>query len=109
MTSRIIPLATTGQCRPHTATSNTGSNGYIRRDAKAITLGSHLFEQTTPAARIKIVAESVAYIVGQRLGLDTSSYSAGYVASWAGGDSQKLHALAERIDQAARPILAAFD
>jgi hypothetical protein len=57
----------------------------------------------------EIVAEAVAYIVGQRLRLDTSSYSAGYVACWARGDSQKLHALAERIDQAARPILAVFD
>ena len=111
-----------------------GKNGELNRGAKAITLGTHLFETGTPAARIKtlthelahwydlgadaamydrhaaeIVAEAVAYVVGQRLGLDTSSYSAGYVASWAGGDSQKLHAVAERIDKSARAILAVFD
>ena len=57
----------------------------------------------------EIVAEAVAYVVGERLGLDTSSYSAGYVAAWAGGDAQKLERLAERIDKAARPILAVFD
>jgi len=111
-----------------------GKNGELNRETWTITLGTHLFETGTPAARIKtlthelahwfdlgpgasvmerdaaeIVAEAVAYIVGQRLGLDTSSYSAGYVASWAGGDSQKLQKLAERIDKAARPILAIFD
>jgi antirestriction protein ArdC len=111
-----------------------GKNGELNRASEVITLGTHLFETGTAAARIKtlthelahwydlgadaaiydrheaeIVAEAVAYVVGQRLGLDTSSYSAGYVASWAGGDSQKLHAVAERIDKAARSILAVFD
>jgi antirestriction protein ArdC len=111
-----------------------GKNGELNRESWTITLGTQLFQTGTPAARIKtlthelahwfdlgpgesvlerdaaeIVAEAVAYIVGQRLGLDTSSYSAGYVASWARGDSTRLHALAERIDQAARPILAVFD
>jgi antirestriction protein ArdC len=111
-----------------------GKNGELNRASKVITLGTHLFQTGTPAARIKtlshelahwydlgadaavydrqeaeIVAEAVAYIVGQRLGLDTSSYSAGYVASWARGDSQKLHTVAERIDKAARLILAVFD
>jgi hypothetical protein len=111
-----------------------GKNGQLNRAEKAITLGTHLFQTRTPAARIKtlthelahwydlgaeatmydrreaeIVAEAVAYVVGQRLGLDTSSYSAGYVASWAGGDAQKLEKVAERIDRAARSILAAFD
>jgi len=57
----------------------------------------------------EIVAESVAFIVGQAIGLDTSDYSAGYVAVWAGADSSRLHTLAERIDRAARPILAAVD
>jgi antirestriction protein ArdC len=109
-------------------------NGELNRASKVVTLGTHLFQTGTPAARIKtlshelahwydlgegiasydrheaeIVAEAVAYVVGQRLGLDTSSYSAGYVASWAGGDSQKLHTVAERIDTAARSVLTAFD
>jgi antirestriction protein ArdC len=113
---------------------SAGKNGELNRASKVITLGTHLFQTGTPAARIKtlthelahwydlsadtasydrheaeIVAEAVAYVVGQRLGLDTSSYSAGYVASWAGGDSQKLHTVAERIDKAARSILAVFD
>jgi antirestriction protein ArdC len=111
-----------------------GKNGQLNRPEKAITLGTHLFQTGTPAARIKtlthelahwydlgpdaamydrreaeIVAEAVAYVVVQRLGLDTSSYSAGYVASWAGGDAQKLEKVAERIDRAARSIFAAFD
>jgi antirestriction protein ArdC len=111
-----------------------GKNGELNRASKVITLGTHLFETGTPAARMKtlthelghwfdlgadtamydrheaeIVAEAVAYVVGQRLGLDTSSYSAGYVATWAGGDAERLHAVSERIDKAARSILAIFD
>lgn len=110
------------------------TNGSLNRASGLITLGTHLFQTGTPAARIKtlthelahwfdlgkdataydrdeaeIVAEAVAYVVGQRLGLDTSSYSAGYVASWARGDAKKLEGLADRIDKAARPILAVFD
>jgi hypothetical protein len=123
-----------GQLTVTTEDMAGGKNGELNWESWTITLGTHLFETGTPAARIKtlthelahwfdlgprvsvlerdaaeIVAEAVAYIVGQRLGSDTSSYSAGYVASWARGDSAKLHALAERIDQAARPILAVFD
>jgi N-terminal domain of anti-restriction factor ArdC len=110
-----------------------GINGQLDRSGWAITLGTHLFRTGSPAARIKtlthelahwfdlgpgavvydrreaeIVAEAVAYIVGQHLALDTSSYAAGYVAAWAGGDSQKLHVVAERIDKAARSILGAL-
>ncbi len=104
------------------------TNGYIDRGARRIVIDSGLSrdqslktlvhelahwhdlgceEATYERDAAEIVAESVAYIVGQSLGLDTSSYSAGYVATWARGDSTKLHALAERIDRATRPILAA--
>jgi len=35
----------------------------------------------------EVQAESVAYAVSAALGLDTSGYSFGYVASWAAGKS----------------------
>lgn len=112
------------------------ANGFIDREGRRIVIGTHCFETGSPAQRIKtlahelahwhdlgpdqdpaayrrddaeIVAESVAFIVGQAIGLDTSDYSAGYVLSWAGGDRQKLKGLAERIDQAAHPLLTMFE
>jgi N-terminal domain of anti-restriction factor ArdC len=127
---RLQDLAESEQLSVSVDDLSAGTNGQLDRGAWAITLGTHLFRTGSPAARIKtlahelghwfdlgpgatiydrheaeIVAEAVAFIVGHRLGLDTSSYSACYVASWAGGDAQKLHTLAERIDKAARPIL----
>ena len=63
-----------------------------------------------PVAELE--AESVAFIVcGSAFGLDTSSYSLGYVATWAGGGREALDALresAERIAAAARRILDAL-
>ena len=35
-------------------------------------------------------AESTAYVVCQARGLDTSDYSFGYVANWAGGGDQAV-------------------
>jgi hypothetical protein len=56
----------------------------------------------------EIVAESVAYVVCHAVGIDSGAYSAGYVLSWADGDVRRLRELAERIDRAASPILAAL-
>jgi len=111
-----------------------GRNGYIDRGGRRIVVAAHCFRTGTPAQRIKtlahelghwhdlgtgsgpypraeaeIVAESVAYVVGKVLGLDTSDYSCGYVLEWSAGDVDKLRALAERIDKAARPILDALE
>ncbi len=38
----------------------------------------------------ELEAESTAYVVCHRLGLDTSSYTFGYVATWAGGGDQAV-------------------
>lgn len=42
-------------------------------------------------------AESVAYVIGQIFGLDTSDYSVGYVATWAKGDMELIKKTAERV------------
>ena len=52
------------------------------------------------------VAESVAYVVAARFGLDAGSSAIGYVTSWIDGDVSRVKDLAERIDAAARAILA---
>ncbi len=60
----------------------------------------------------ELEAESVAYVVCRSLGLDTSEYSFGYVALWAGGGSAALAGLrgcGERIQKAAAALLARHD
>jgi hypothetical protein len=57
-------------------------------------------------------AESTAYVVCQALGLDTSDYSFGYVATWAGGGEQAIAGIkgsCDRIQKSASTILRAFE
>ncbi|MGA3185463.1 MAG: ArdC-like ssDNA-binding domain-containing protein [Candidatus Dormibacteria bacterium] len=58
----------------------------------------------------ELEAESVAYVVCAGLGIDTSEYSFGYLAVWAGGGEQARRAIAEsaqRIQTAAHRVLDA--
>ena len=50
------------------------------------------------------VAESVAYVVAARFGLDAGPSAVAYVTGWAGGDANHVRELAKRIDMAARAI-----
>jgi len=54
-------------------------------------------DDTRSRATEEVVAESTAYVVASHFGLDTRSYSVGYVASWSAGDGQAVLALAEEI------------
>ena len=61
-----------------------------------------------PRERKELEAESVAFIVCAELGLDSSAYSFGYVATWMGGGEEAQHAIpesAQRIQRAAGLIL----
>jgi antirestriction protein ArdC len=58
----------------------------------------------------ELEAESVAYVVCDGVGVDSGSYSFGYVAGWAGGGDEALSALkasGARIARTARTILDA--
>ena len=58
--------------------------------------------------RAELEAESVAYVVCRELGIDSSAYSFGYVATWTGGGAEAQRAiteLAQRIQKAAHLIL----
>ena len=62
----------------------------------------------------KIEADSAAFIVATRLGMDTSGYSWPYVASWAGSDQrarpqEAIRATGTRIVSAANAIAAHLD
>jgi hypothetical protein len=62
----------------------------------------------------KIEADSLAFTVAARLGMDTSAYSWPYVASWAGSDSrarpeETIRSTGERVAAAATTIAAHLD
>ncbi len=56
---------------------------------------------------VEVEAESVAYIVSAAWGLDTSSYSTGYLTAWSGGDVAAVTATATKVLSCARIILEA--
>ncbi|MHB1785643.1 MAG: ArdC-like ssDNA-binding domain-containing protein [Acidimicrobiales bacterium] len=71
-----------------------------------------LHEHERDRALAELEAESAAYVVCQSLGLDTSDYSFGYVATWAGGSEQAItgiKASCERIQKTAATILRSLD
>jgi antirestriction protein ArdC len=51
----------------------------------------HRDQTDRPLAELE--AESTAYVVCQHIGLDTGSYTFGYVATWAGGGEQAVSAI----------------
>lgn len=59
----------------------------------------------------EVQAESVAYVVAGMLGLDTSSYSTGYVAEWAAAaaQSQEREKLAAVLQQSANAVKRGVD
>lgn len=58
---------------------------------------------------IEVEAESVAFTVMSMLGRDTSSYSVGYVTSWAKGDGALVAKTAERVIGCAQRIVTALE
>ncbi|MCY1655722.1 ArdC-like ssDNA-binding domain-containing protein [Dietzia sp. SL131] len=59
-------------------------------------------------ATCELEAESVAYVVAGLHGLDTSDYSVGYVASWSGGEAERIKATAIRVQEAVHLIAEAL-
>ena len=60
----------------------------------------------------ELEAESTAYVICTALGMDTSDYSFGYVAGWAGGAPeaiQGIKASTRRIQKAATAVLKIFE
>lgn len=61
-------------------------------------------DESTSRSHRELVAESVAYIVASRLGLDTSRYTSGYLASW-GGEAGELAVVADSAQKVAMKII----
>ncbi|MHB8334199.1 MAG: ImmA/IrrE family metallo-endopeptidase, partial [Acidimicrobiales bacterium] len=60
----------------------------------------------------ELEAESIAYVICTALGMDTSDYSFGYVAGWAGGGPEAIAGVKEsagRIQKASTAVLKTFE
>ncbi len=71
-----------------------------------------LHESFDSRALAELEAESTAYVVCQALGIDSSDYTFGYVATWAGGGEQAISGIkasCERIQKTAATMLRAFE
>ena len=104
-----------------------GANGLTRFDARVVRirddvddaqackslaheLGHILLHDGTEYAtgcrgRAEVEAESVAYLVCAAAGLNADSYAFAYVAGWSGGDTNAVHAAAERVLGCAHQIV----
>lgn len=76
----------------------------------------HALQITDPAqrqnlhrGRMEVEAESVAYVLGGLLGLDTSAYSVGYIAGWADGDTDTITDTATTVLTAVHELADALD
>lgn len=63
-------------------------------------------EANTTRKTAEVQAESVAYVVSQKLGLDTSDYSFGYIAGWSTGkEMDELKSSLDKIQKTADKII----
>jgi len=71
-----------------------------------IDLGHETWAADRPTKEVE--AESVAYVIGQAIGLTTTEYTLPYVAGWARGDSDLIRETATRVVKTADAILNAL-
>ena len=61
-------------------------------------------DESIPRNRRELIAESVAFVVSMRLGLDTSSYSMSYIQSWL-KDKEELKIIADTVQKISYRII----
>jgi hypothetical protein len=57
----------------------------------------------------EVEAESVAFVLAARFGLNTSDYSLDYIAGWAAADPKAIEGTASRVVKASQSAMKAFD
>ena len=62
-------------------------------------------DKDIPRNRRELIAESVAFVVSMRLGLDTSAYSMSYIQSWL-KDKEELKAIADTVQKVSYKIIS---
>lgn len=106
---------TNGDCNHRTRCIRVESRNALAQRVKTLAhelAHAVLHEQAGERAVAELEAESTAYVVCQSLGIDTSDYSFGYVATWAGGGDRAaacIRAVGHRIQAAAATMLEALE
>ena len=59
--------------------------------------------------RVEVEAESVAFVVCDALDVDSAEYSIPYVASWAGGDPERVQETAQSVLSTGRKIVTGIE
>lgn len=57
----------------------------------------------------ELEAESVAFIVCDAMGIDTSAYSVGYIAGWSKGDPEMIRQIGDSVNKASKRIMLELD
>jgi len=84
--------------------------GYLQRIKTLLHETAHAYdfkmnpEEDIPRNRRELIAESVAFVVSMRLGLDTSSYSMSYIQSWL-KDKDELKIIADTVQKISYRII----
>jgi hypothetical protein len=110
-----IPGEANGECSHQTKTIRIEVTNTAAQRAKSLAheiAHAILHAEYSDRALAELEAESVAWVICQSLGLDTSDYSFGYVASWSGGGDAAIagiKASCERIQKTAATVLRSFE
>ncbi|MFP7696945.1 ArdC-like ssDNA-binding domain-containing protein [Trueperella sp. LYQ143] len=72
-----------------------------------LVLHENIHDYQRHRGQYEIEAESVAYIVASVSGIDTSQYSIGYIARWAGGDPEKVKTALTNVMQGSTTLIEA--
>ncbi len=81
----------------------------IHETAHSVVFANKEVAETLDRSDHEIVAESVAYVVCKRFGLDTSEYSFNYVNGWASNDDERIEKCVETISKTAKRIITQME
>jgi DNA primase len=98
--AKMVRIATTGRDEAAQAKTLAHELGHVMLHGPESTVSREIAE---------VEAESVAFVLGARFGLDTSDYSLDYIASWAAADPKAVEITASRVVKASQGAMKAFD
>jgi DNA primase len=98
--AKMVQIATSGRDEAAQAKTLAHELGHVMLHGPESTVSRDIGE---------VEAESVAFVLGARFGLDTSDYSLDYIAGWAAADPKTVETTASRVVKASQSAMKAFD